>query len=209
MILTERTSIEQESFLALFLDCVDDVSVKAYTERGGKLPDLDKKTQGALRDFLHEKELSESVAHWRDLNGATYISCGRLPCEQPYQRLSVTYDGRVSMCCYDWGSEYPIGYVDSQAFEEGDREYEIVLKKAQSNAKGFELLSNIKMPERYIDPPKRVQTLQEIWHGDLVSEVRQKHIEGHMEDVPICRRCPFKDTYRWMKVELHEKAPTR
>lgn len=201
MILTEQTFKEQESFFALFSDCVDDVSVKAYTERGGKLPDLDEETRRSLGEFLREKGLSESAAYWRDLHGVLHISSGRLPCEQPYQRMMVTYDGRVSMCCYDWGSEYPIGYVDAEAFEEGDSQYELVMERARSGAKGFELLSNVRMPERYIEPPARVQTLREIWYGDLVNDVRQMHVEGRMEEVPVCRRCPFKETYHWEKVE--------
>jgi len=206
MILTEITYKEQESFFSLFSDCVDDVSVKAYTERGGKLSDLDEKTRRELGDFLHQNDLSESAAYWRDLNGTLYIAQERVPCEQPYQRLMVTYDGRVGMCCYDWGIEYPIGYVDTEAYKKGDRQYEIVIKKARSGTGGFELLNNIKMPQRYIDPQKCVQTLREIWQGGLLNDVRQKHAEGRLEEVPVCRRCPFKETYRWMKVQLPNES---
>ena len=42
-----------------------------------------------------------------------------------YQRM-LTYDGRVSMCCYDWGSMHPVGYVDELAFEVSEKEYERV-----------------------------------------------------------------------------------
>ena len=47
MILTEDTFKEKESFFNLFSDCVDDVSVSQYTERGGQLKDVDKKTREA------------------------------------------------------------------------------------------------------------------------------------------------------------------
>ena len=186
----------------MFADCVDDVSVKAYTERGGKLSDLDEKTREALGDFLNTNGLSASAPYWRDMYGTMYISSGRLPCEQPYQRLAVTCDGRVGMCCYDWGIGYPVGYVDAEAYEEGDREYEVVLEKARCGARGFEQLANVKMPERYIQPPKKVSTLSEIWHGDLINDVRQKHVEENLEHVPVCRQCPFKETYHWVKVDL-------
>ena len=63
---------------------------------------------------------------------------GRLPCEQPYQRMLVTYDGRVSMCCYDWGSMHPVGYVDDLAIKLGDKDYEKI-KKAEANQKGLSL----------------------------------------------------------------------
>lgn len=207
MILTRETFEEQDAFFALFSDCVDDVTVKAYTERGGSLPDLDPATRKRLEYFVHEHGLSESAAYWHDMRGTLYVSAGRLPCEQPFQRLMVTHDGRVSMCCYDWGSEYPIGYVDAEAFEQGDRQYEAVLEKAKAGSRGFEKLANITMPKRYVEPPTRVQTLREIWYGDLVNHVRQEHVEGRLDSVPICHACPFKETYRWVAVpSAHEPA---
>lgn len=201
MVLTEQTFHEQDSFFALFTDCVDDVAVKAYTERGGSVPDLDEASRQAVAEAQRVHGLSDVSAYWRDMAGDLYISMGRLPCEQPFQRMMVTYDGRVSMCCYDWGSEYPIGYVDEAAYAQGDRAYEDVMKKAQAGAKGFERLRDITMPRRFVDPPKRVQTLREIWYGELVNEVRRLHVEGCVEDVPVCVNCPFKETYKWVKVE--------
>ncbi len=208
MILTEETFGEQESFFNLFGDCVDDVSVKAYTERGGKLSDLPQDVGAALKGFLQENAIPESTAYWRDMEGNLFLAAGRLPCEQPYQRMMVTHDGRVSMCCYDWGMEYPIGYVDEEAFAEGDRQYEAILEKARSGAKGFELLANVKMPRRYIDPPKQVQSLDEIWNGNIVNDLRRMHLEDRLEEVPVCTRCPFKETYRWVKVEIADPPAT-
>lgn len=206
MILTEDTFAERDTFFELFEDCVDDVSVKAYTERGGSIPDLDQQTRAEVADVLREKNLADDAACWRDLHGNLFVAAGRLPCEQPYQRLMVTCDGRVSMCCYDWGSEYPVGYVDQAAFADGDKHYESVMDKARSGAKGFELMPELRMPARYIDPQKTIQTLGEIWHGDIINQVRRMHINGCLEDVPVCRRCPFKETYHWVKVELR-RAP--
>lgn len=200
MILMKDTYEAQEKFFALFSNCVDDVSVKAYTERGGALPDLDEPTRKRVVDFLRAKALPESTPYWRDMQGNVFVSMGRLPCEQIFQRLMVTYDGTVSMCCYDWGNEYPIGYVDSAAYEEAPRDYEAVMEKVKERAKGFELLANVKMPKRYVEPPKRVQTLKEIWDGYLLNQVRQSHVEGRLEEVPICKPCEFKETYQWMKV---------
>ena len=201
MILTEDTFGEQESFYSLFTDCVDDVSVKPYTERGGSLPDLDEDTQKRLAHFVEAHGLSKQAAYWRDMQGALHVSAGRLPCEQPYQRMMVTYDGRVSMCCYDWGSEYPIGYADAEAFADGDRPYQQVLEKAKAGARGFEPLAKIQMPRRFSKPPHVVQTLRDIWYGDIVNDVRQRHVEGRGDSVPVCHACPFKETYRWVKVD--------
>ncbi|MDA2936638.1 radical SAM protein [Acidobacteria bacterium AH-259-A15] len=202
MVLMADTYGEQESFFKLFSDVVDDVSVKPYTERGGYLRELDQETHSKVVTFLAKHHLPEKTPCWRNMQGDVFVSTGRLACEQIYQRMMVTYDGRVSMCCYDWGSEYPIGYVDERAHAEGDQPYADVMEKAQSGAKGFELLRQIKMPKRYVEPPKRVQTLREIWDGPIVNEVRKKHVSGRLEEVPICRNCPFKETYRWKKLDL-------
>ena len=40
MVLTDDTFKEQEEYFSLFKDIVDDVSVKQYTERGGKISDV-------------------------------------------------------------------------------------------------------------------------------------------------------------------------
>jgi len=202
MILTMETHEEQEDFHELFSNVVDDVSVKAYSERGGKLPDLDDETRNALSGFLQNKNISESATYWRDLYGTIYVSAGRLPCEQPFQRIMISYDGRTSMCCYDYGIEYPIGYLDERPILEGERAYRNVFEKAKAGEKGYEPLKNIRLPKRLTSPPKHVQTIKEVWNGDIIDRVRKMHIEGKIEDVSICRGCPFKETYRWEKADL-------
>jgi MoaA/NifB/PqqE/SkfB family radical SAM enzyme len=206
MILTEDTREEQDSFFALFGDCVDDVAVKAYTERGGKLRDLDEEARKKLGSCVQKHEIQEDAATWGDMDGNLYVSDGRLPCEQPYQRLMITHDGRVSMCCYDWGMEYPIGYVSEDGYRCGDRDYEIVIEKARMRARGFEQLASVQMPRRFISPAKRVSTLPELWHGDIINDLRQKHLENRIEEIPVCRRCSFKETYRWIKIGLGNES---
>jgi MoaA/NifB/PqqE/SkfB family radical SAM enzyme len=201
MILTEETFKEQEKFLELFNDYVDDVSVKAYTERGGDIADLDDDTFSAIKDFVSNKNLSLKTPYWKDSKGDIYISEHRLPCEQVFQRMMVTTDGSVAMCCYDWGVEYPIGYVDQKSIDNGDLEYEKILSSVESNKKGFVgFMDNISMPKRYSKPKKIVSTLSDVWYGGIVSNVREKHLCGQLEKVEVCTRCPFKETYKWVKI---------
>lgn len=200
MILTEETFSEQEPFFRLFNDVVDDVSVKAYTERGGKLSDIDPATRAEIGKGLADRGLSDDTPYWRDADDNLMVAVGRFPCEQPYQRLMVAHDGRVAMCCYDWGVEHPVGYADAQAIKDGDTEYKDIADKVKAGAKGFELLSNVRMPRRLNNPPETVETLGEIWHGAAVNEVRRMHGEGRIGDVAVCAHCPFKDTYRWEKL---------
>lgn len=207
MVLTAETFGEQDQFFDLFTDCVDDVSVKAYTERGGELPELDPATLARVEDFLLWNNLPPTTPYWRDMNQSVYVATGRVPCEQLYQRLMVTYDGRVSMCCYDWGVEYPIGYVDDAGYRDGDADYEAVLEKSRTGARGFQLLKMIEMPARYVVPPRKVQTLAEIWDGDLLNGARRRHLERDLNAIPICQKCMFKETYEWMRIPDTAASP--
>jgi MoaA/NifB/PqqE/SkfB family radical SAM enzyme len=200
MVLTAETHAEQEAFFALFEDCVDDVSVKAYTERGGSLADLDPETRTEVRTFLDAHAMPADTPYWRDRTGTVFVSTGRLPCEQVFQRLMVTYNGSVSMCCYDWGNEHPVGYLDSQAWEEGLEPYLITIDKASRRAPGFDRMPNLTLPTRHTVPPSRAQTLKEIWDGQALNDVRRHHLEGQVDQVEICGQCPFKETYQWVPV---------
>jgi hypothetical protein len=200
MILTEQTFPEQDDFFRLFEDCVDDVSIKQYTERGGKLSELDAATRARVDAALASRVLPENTPFFRDREDHLFVAVGRLPCEQPYQRLLVTYDGRASMCCYDWGSMHPVGYVDRMAIDIGETEYEAVLAKVQAGAKGFEAMPGVKLPHRFHTPEPVVRTLREIWYGPDIDDVRRKHTTGCVNDVAICKECPFKETYQWDEV---------
>ena len=79
--------------------------------------------------------------------------------EQPFQRLLVTYEGRVAMCCFDWGALYPVGYTNSHAFN-NDTDYDKVMENVNNNKKGFELLKNIKRYKNF-NNPKKVLKLKE------------------------------------------------
>jgi len=208
MVLTDDTFKEQEEYFSLFKDIVDDVSVKQYTERGGKISDVGEEY---LRAACSNENIENSGNNFpiqgldpnaemmKDSDGNLFISKGRLPCEQPYQRMLVTYDGRVSMCCYDWGSMHPVGYVDELALKVGEKEYEKVKKRADKKEKGFDLME-LEIPKIFNEPNKEVKTIEQIWYGEDIDFVRTKHSKNSLEDVPICKGCPFKETYDWQKV---------
>ena len=189
MVLTKETFEEQEEYFSLFKSIVDDVSVKQYTERGGAIKETD----------INSKKIDSNKIYMKNFDGDLFVSEGRLPCEQPFQRMLITYDGRVSMCCYDWGSMHPVGYVDNLAIEIGDKEYEKVKEKADKKQKGFEMM-NLKIPNKFNKPDKKISSLSEIWNGKEINKVRELHLKNKLEEVTICKKCPFKDTYDWKKV---------
>ena len=200
MILTDQTRKDKKKFFELFKDIVDDVSVKQYTERGGNLTDLNEKFEIDLRN-KKEKLISQygkDAVLMKDSKNDIYISKGRLPCEQPFQRLLTTYDGKVGMCCYDWGATHTVGYLDELGFKNSEKEYLKVKNKADKKVKGFEMM-NLEMPKKNNLPNAKVSTLSEIWNGTEINKVRKAHIENKAGEISICRSCPFKETYKWEK----------
>ena len=208
MVLTKDTFAEQDEYFSLFKDIVDDVSVKQYTERGGKINDVgeeylrsacgNENIEGSTINYV-TKKIDPNAEIMKDPDGNLFVSKGRLPCEQPYQRMLVTYDGRVSMCCYDWGSMHPVGYVDQLAIENGEKEHKKIKKKADKKSKGFDLMK-LELPKIFNEPLKEVKTIEQVWYGDDINLVRTKHSKNLLEDVPICKGCPFKETYDWQKI---------
>ena len=67
------------------------------------------------------------------------------------------------------------------------------LKKA-TKRKGFDLM-NLKMPEIFNEPKKEVKSIKANLVREEINHVRKKHTENALEDVKICKGCPFKETY--------------
>ena len=60
----------------------------------------------------------------------------------------ITYDGRVGMCCHDWGAQHGIGFIDKKAFENKAVVLDIE-NKIKSKKKGFELLNKALKPKNF------------------------------------------------------------
>ena len=197
MILMKETFNEKEIFFDNFNEIVDDVSLSQYTERGAKIADLD---ENSLSQYYHELALNNLPAgtpYMRDAFGNIKIASGRKPCEQPFQRLLVTYEGRVAMCCYDWGATYPVGYTNNMALDNTE-DYSKIVESAGKNKKGFELLKDVKMPKQFNKPEQVTSSLSEIWYGNEINKVRDKHLINKGEEINICKHCSFKDVYKWL-----------
>lgn len=76
---------EIEDFIKRWDNRVDSLSIKDYTNRG------------------------EAQQRLTDNN---YIKYSRLPCPQLWQRVTITCNRKVLMCCRDWNCENVIGKID-------------------------------------------------------------------------------------------------
>ena len=197
MILTPDTYSEQEEFINLFKDCVDEVIVNQYSERGQEIKQLSKDDIAKFENKINQNGMSYDTPFMKLSSGEVMISKKRLPCKQPFQRMLVTYDGRVSMCCYDWGSMYTVGFVSDIAFADLNYDKYKVKEFIEKDSKSFKEMKRAEMPPQYYTAPKRKQKLSEIWQDYSISKVRNEHANGTC-DVNICKQCTFKDTYDWI-----------
>ena len=199
MVLTKETRNEIGKFFELFDAIVDDVTVTQYSERGGNINDLLPENEKKITNYIEKNNLPKNTPHLVEANGKIHISKKRKPCEQLFQRLLITYDGRVGMCCHDWGARHCVGYVDKRGFKAEEAISEIE-NKINQNKKGFELLKNAKKPEEFNTPDKKVKNLKEIWNSKELNYVRHLHKQNKNDEVPICKNCSFKDTYEWIEI---------
>ena len=199
MILTEDSRYEVENFYNLFNTIVDEVTVTQYNERGGNFQELNQHHQKIINEYLKANNLPKETPHLVDFDNNIFISKNRKPCEQIFQRLMITFDGRVGMCCHDWGAQHGIGFVDEKAFDQSKLTASVE-EKIKANAKGFSLLKNAKKPNNFNEPNHQVETLTNLWNGSELQKVREKHLNKKINDVKVCEKCTFKDTYEWIKI---------
>ena len=199
MVLTEDTREEIDPFYNLFNKIVDDVTVVQYCERGGNVSELSDGNKKKIDKYIVNNNLPNDTSYMVDASNKIYLSNKRKPCAQLFQRLMVTYDGKVGMCCHDWGAQHCIGYVDERAFNENKviNDLENSIKK---NKKGFELLENAKKPNKFNEPSKKVENIIDIWNGEELNKIRTYHTNKELNKVPVCKGCEFKDTYDWFKI---------
>ena len=159
------------------------------------------KTKKKLLNYLRENNLPVTTPYLVDIDNNIFISKKRNPCEQIYQRLMVTYSGRVGMCCHDWGASHGIGFLSEDAHQEEEHK-KAVVEKIKNNQKGFELLKEAKKLKNFNEPSSKIQSLEGIWNGQELKKVRNKHMDFKIDEVPICKNCTFKDTYNWEKINI-------
>ena len=199
MLLTKDSRKEVDNFFELFGNIIDDVTIMHYNERGGKIDDLLTEQKKKLEKYLTNNNLSKDTPYLVNFNGDIYVSRKRKPCEQLFQRLMITYEGRVGMCCHDWGAQHGIGFIDKKAFN-NKKAFLDIENKIKEKKRGFELLNQAKIPKNFNEPKHIVENLNKIWNGAELNKVRKKHYNGEVNNVEVCKECTFKDTYSWEKI---------
>jgi MoaA/NifB/PqqE/SkfB family radical SAM enzyme len=200
MVLTEDSRGEIKEFYQLFQKLIDDVTVTQYQERGGNIDDLKDNHRIKLNNYIEENKLNRDTPYMVSPEGKIFVSYSRKPCEQLFQRLMITYNGKVGMCCHDWGAKHPVGYIDERGYDDSAA-INKVSANIKKNTKGFSLLKNAKVPEEYNYPEKTVENIIDIWKGEELNKVRKLHAKKGLSQLKICKNCSFKETYTWKNIE--------
>ena len=199
MVLTEDTRQEIESFHELFNEYVDDVTVIHYHERGGNMSKISPEVKSKISSYTKANGLPDDVPYMVTADNQIYLSTERKPCPQILQRLMVTYDGRVGMCCHDWGAQHCVGVIDKRSFD-NDKIMNDLEKSIKNNKKGFELLKKAERPKNFSNIELKPQNLEEIWDGEELNRVRTIQVNKKANDLEVCRRCVSTDTYEWFRI---------
>ena len=199
MVLTEDTRQEIQSFHSLFNEYVDDVTVIHYHERGGNMSKISPEIKSKIKNYTTANSLPDDTPYMVTADNQIYLSTERKPCPQIFQRLMVTYDGRVGMCCHDWGAQHCIGVIDKRSFDD-DKVIKELEKSINDNKKGFELLKKAKKPKKMSNVDMKTQTLEAIWDGEELNRVRSIQAEKKANDLEVCKGCVSTDTYEWFSI---------
>ncbi|MDP2947538.1 MAG: radical SAM protein [Nanoarchaeota archaeon] len=124
MVRTELNKHQVEDYKKMWQGIADDIRISDVTNRG----------QGD------------------SLGVGDQVSIGRTCCPQPWQRMMISCEGKVLMCCSDWFEKYPLGDINKNSLKEiwqGEKLKAVrkLLKKVKYD---FEPCKNCWVKESYI-----------------------------------------------------------
>ena len=92
-------------------------------------------------------------------------------CAQPFQRLTMRYDGTILPCCAFFGAEIPIGKLKTD-------------KKIK-----FSEVDNIGLLDKSTKSKLLIGTIEEIWKSEQMNFFREIHQKGEYWRHPVCKKC--------------------
>jgi len=144
---TETNKDELNDFIKFWENKADSIGIQNYV---GIMNTFEKKTQNKL-------EKTESSNDFR--------------CAQPFQRLTMRYDGTVLPCCAFFGAEIPVGKLKTD-------------KKIK-----FSEVDNIGLLDKSTKAKLVIGTIEEIWKSEQMEFFREIHKKGEYWRHPVCKKC--------------------
>jgi len=96
---------------------------------------------------------------------------GKFRCAQPFQHLTLRYDGTVLPCCTFFGAEIPIA-------------------KLKTNKKiSFSEIENIGLLTKSLKSKLVIQTIEKTWNSKEMKYFREIHKNGEFWKHSVCKKC--------------------
>lgn len=90
-------------------------------------------------------------------------------CVQPFNHLTIRYDGEILPCCSFFGAETPIAMLKSERELSKVDNVGLIVKERRDFAK--------------------TRTIDETWNSDEIKFLREIHLSGEYWRHPVCKRC--------------------
>jgi MoaA/NifB/PqqE/SkfB family radical SAM enzyme len=115
---------------------------------------------GIMKDF-EEKSVESSISNSKSM---------AFKCSQPFNHLTVRYDGLILPCCSFFGAQLPIG-------------------KLKTNSK-LSKINNVNNEIIEIKPVSLVEmSITDAWNSSEIQFLREIHSKGEYYKHPVCKRC--------------------
>jgi len=159
-------------------------------ELGSKLPTL---RVNFVRTEINKHELDEFVKFWENKADSIGIQDlvgvmdgfgkkseeelekmkldNNFRCAQPFQHLTLRYDGTVLPCCTFFGAEIPVAQL-----------------KTNKDVK-FSTIDNIGLLDKSLKSKLIIGTIQDIWKSKQMETLREIHRKGEFWKHPVCKKC--------------------
>lgn len=133
----------------------------------------------------NEHELEQFMSYWQDVvdgigvqdlvgimninENSSVEEKKAFRCAQPFNHLTIRYDGEILPCCSFFGAETPIAMLQSEQPLSKVDNVGLIVKERRDFAK--------------------TRTIEETWHSEEIEFLREIHRAGEYWRHPVCKRC--------------------
>ena len=164
--------------------------IEIRNELGEALPTL---RVNFVKNETNQHELDDFVKFWEDkadsigiqdlvgmMNGYGKLSDEELKekelssdfkCAQPFQHLTLRYDGSLLPCCTFFGAEIPISQLKTKTGAE------------------FSNVDNIGLLDKSLKSKLVIKSIEETWKSKEMDFFRDIHKKGEFWKHPVCKKC--------------------
>jgi MoaA/NifB/PqqE/SkfB family radical SAM enzyme len=156
--------------------------LRVREELGAHLPTI---RVNFVKTSDNEHELDDFIAQWQDKvdgigiqdlvaimnidESSTVEERKAFKCVQPFNHLTIRYDGEILPCCSFFGAETPIAMLKSPV--------------------QLSTVDNVGLRIKETKELIKTRTIEETWNSEEIKFLREIHTKGEYWRHPVCKRC--------------------